>query len=447
MDTMSGGTGSGTRCGMENEDLHRLDHDDEETEEFYEQIDSIIATVPKKDMLIVQGDWNAKVGPDAYQNWAGTTGKFGIGETNDRGLRLLEFAKSHRLTLTNTLHPHKLSRNATWHSPNGQVHNQIDFILTPQCYKSSINKANTRTFPGADIGSDHDLVLATFKLKLKCKRCPRNPRIRFDLEKLKDPEIADVFQAQVGGKFAALNLMDIDVDTLANNIKEVLTTTAEQVVGKKRKRIQPWVTNEVLDLCGKRRELRKKKHSSNEARTKHQQVNREVRTKMKAAKENWIEEQCEEVEKGMEAGNSKRAYDILKTLTKTSQPRSAVIKDKDGKLLTDSEEVLKRWTEYCDSLYNYQLNPDSSILQDNPRSTDYRTTPHHQELVAATEDHHQTKDCTTREDLSRETRPQLQEPVAVDVEGQDRMDTMSGGMGSGTRHTMENEDLCRLWVS
>ncbi|XP_076443965.1 uncharacterized protein LOC143282251 [Babylonia areolata] len=223
---------------------------------------------------------------------------------------------------------------------------------------------------GADIGSDHDLVLATFKLKLKCKRCPRNPRIRFDLEKLKDPEIADVFQAQVGRKFAALNLMDIDVDTLSNNIKEVLTTTAEQVVGKKRKRIQPWVTNEVLDLCDKRRELRKKKHPSNEARTKHQQVNREVRTKMKAAKENWIEEQCEEVEKGMEAGNSKRAYSTLKTLTKTSQPRSAVIEDKDGKLLTDSEEVLKRWTEYCDGLYNYQLNPDSSILQDNPRSTD-----------------------------------------------------------------------------
>ncbi|XP_076438257.1 uncharacterized protein LOC143277357 [Babylonia areolata] len=346
------------------------DHDDEETEEFYKQIDSIIATVPKRDMLIVQGDWNAKVGPDAYQNWAGTTGKFGIGETNDRGLRLQEFAKSHRLTLANTVHPHKLSRTTTWHSPNGQVHNQIDFNLTPQRYKYSVNKANTRTFPGADIGSDHDLVLAAFELKLKCKRCPRNPHIRFDLEKLKDPEITDVFQAQVGGKFAALNLMDTDVDTLANNIKEVLTTTAEQVVGKERKRIQPWVTNEVLDLCDKRRELRGKKHSSNEARTKHQQVNREVRMKMKAAKENWIEEQCEEGEKGMEAGNSKRAYNTLKTLTKTSQPRSAVIEDKDGKLLTDSEEVLNRWTEYCDGLCNYQLNPDSSILQDNPRSTD-----------------------------------------------------------------------------
>ena len=90
----------------------------------------------------MQGDWNAKIGPDAYEQWAGTVGRFGIGETNDRGLRLLEFASTHKLTLANTLHIHNLSRRTTWHSPNG-------------------------TFPGADIGSDHDMVLATLELKLK----------------------------------------------------------------------------------------------------------------------------------------------------------------------------------------------------------------------------------------------------------------------------------------
>ena len=66
-----------------------------------------------------------------------------------------------------TLHPQKLSRTATWHAPNGQVHNQIDFILTPQCFKSSVNKVNTRSFSSADIGSDPALVLTTIKLKLK----------------------------------------------------------------------------------------------------------------------------------------------------------------------------------------------------------------------------------------------------------------------------------------
>ena len=60
----------------------------------------------------------------------------------------------------------KLSRTAIWHAPNGQVHNQIDFILTPHRFKASINKATIRSFSGADIGSDHDLVLTTIKLKL-----------------------------------------------------------------------------------------------------------------------------------------------------------------------------------------------------------------------------------------------------------------------------------------
>ena len=280
------------------------DYDDETVEKFYELLDATITKVPKKDITIVQGDWNAKIGPDAYETWAGTTGKFSARVTNDCGLRLLEFAKSHRLTLANTLHPHKPSRTTTWHSPNGLVHNQIDFILTPQRFKSSINKAKTRTFPGADVGSDHDLVMTTIKLKLLAKRTPQSPRIRFDLEKLKDPGIAEVFQAQVGGKFATLAAIDSDVNTLATNMNEILVETAEKVLGKRRKKIQPWVTNEVLDLCDRRRELRGKKHSSAEDRRRYQEAHHEVRKKMKETKEAWVEEQCCEIDRRTHTGDS-----------------------------------------------------------------------------------------------------------------------------------------------
>ena len=74
-------------------------------EQFCEQLDSIIAETLKKEILVVQCNWNAKVGPDAYQHWAGTVGRFGIEELDDRGWRLLKFAKSHRLTLASILHP------------------------------------------------------------------------------------------------------------------------------------------------------------------------------------------------------------------------------------------------------------------------------------------------------------------------------------------------------
>ena len=65
------------------------------------------------------------------------------------------------------------------------------------------NEAN-RSFPGADIGSDLDLVLSVIKLKLKTKRSTKNPRIRFDLEKLKDPKIAEVLETKVGEEFVDL---------------------------------------------------------------------------------------------------------------------------------------------------------------------------------------------------------------------------------------------------
>ena len=81
------------------------DHDDEEVETFYEELEETIKKAPKKDIVFVMGDFNAKVGPDAHANWAGTAGKYGTGETNDRGLRLLEFANSHKLTIANTLYP------------------------------------------------------------------------------------------------------------------------------------------------------------------------------------------------------------------------------------------------------------------------------------------------------------------------------------------------------
>ena len=103
---------------------------------------------------------------------------------------------------------------------------------------SSINKANTRSFPGADVGSDHDLLMTTVKLKLKSKRNPKNPRIRFDLDKLKDKEVADVFNAQVGGKFAALNLLQ-DVDTLTNEVKEIYQSAGDEILGQKRVKRNP----------------------------------------------------------------------------------------------------------------------------------------------------------------------------------------------------------------
>ena len=90
--------------------------------------------------------------------------------------------------------------------------------------------------------------------------------------------------------------------------------------------------------------------TSTEAGLKYRKVNREVKKKMKAAKKEWLEEQCKNIEKEMMSGNSKEAYNTLKALTKTQQHKSAVIEDSSGNILTESTAVLNRWTEYFSDL-------------------------------------------------------------------------------------------------
>ena len=113
---------------------------------------------------------------------------------------LLEFATFNDLVLANTFGHHKASRRWTWHSPNGQHHNQIDYILVRKRFRSGVNIARTRSFPGADIGSDHDLLMMTFRLRLKKISEPKHTRLKFDLEKVKDSNVLETFQVMIGEK-------------------------------------------------------------------------------------------------------------------------------------------------------------------------------------------------------------------------------------------------------
>ena len=325
------------------------DYDDSEVEDFYGQLQEVIEETPKKDNLIVLGDWNAKVGKDAQNNWQDTCGPFCNTETNERGHRLLEFAMYNELMLANTFGPHKTSRRWTWHSPDGKHHNQIDYILVKRRFHTGVNIARTRSFPGADIGSDHDLLMTSFHIRLKRISKPKPTRIKFDIEKLKDPDVAEAFKAMIGGKFAPLIILDdkyTDVNLLTNTFYKIVTDTAHEILGKHRRTKKPWVTTDILDLCDKRRELKRRKCDP-EGAAKYREVNKKIKQDMRRAKDNWIAEQCCEIEDSLSKNNSKKAYQIVKDLTSVKKGITTTIQDKSGKCLTEEQQILNRWTEHC----------------------------------------------------------------------------------------------------
>ena len=102
------------------------DYDDNKIEEFCDQLQNVIDQTLKKGILVVQGDWNAKVDQDACGNWQGICGPFCNDDTDERGLGHLKFARFNDLVLANNFGHHKVCRRWTWHGPNGQRYNQIE---------------------------------------------------------------------------------------------------------------------------------------------------------------------------------------------------------------------------------------------------------------------------------------------------------------------------------
>ena len=96
--------------------------------------------------------------------------------------------------------------------------------------QSGVNSDRTRSFPGADTGSDHVLLMMTFRLRLKKISKPKHTRLKFDLEKLKDPNVLETFQAMIGGKFAPLiiiNVEDADMDLIITTFNTVVTANSQ----------------------------------------------------------------------------------------------------------------------------------------------------------------------------------------------------------------------------
>ena len=106
-----------------------------EVEQFYEDLQDLRELTPKKYVLFIIGDWNAKVGS---QETPGVTGKLGLGIRNEAGQRLIEFCQENALVTATTLLQQHKTRLYTWTTPDGQHRNQTDYILCCRRWKSSM---------------------------------------------------------------------------------------------------------------------------------------------------------------------------------------------------------------------------------------------------------------------------------------------------------------------
>ena len=113
-----------------------------EVERFYEDLQDLLELTPKKGVLFILGDWNAKVGSEETP---GVTGKFDLGVRNEAGQRLIEFCLENALVITNTFFQQHKRRLYAWTSPDDQYQNQIDYILCSPTWRTTVSKNKTRS--------------------------------------------------------------------------------------------------------------------------------------------------------------------------------------------------------------------------------------------------------------------------------------------------------------
>ena len=214
----------------------------------YEDLQDLLELTPPKDVFFIIGDWNAKVGS---QETPGVTGKFGLGIWNESGQRLIEFFQENALVIANTLFQQHKRRLYIWTSPDGQHWNQIDYILCSQRWRSSIQSAQTR--PETDCSSDHELLTAKFRLKLKKVGRTTWP-FRYDLN-----QIPNEYTAKVRNRFKGLDLIDRVPDGLWMEVCDIVQETGSKTIPKKKKcKEAKWLSEEALQIAVKRRDVKSK---------------------------------------------------------------------------------------------------------------------------------------------------------------------------------------------
>ena len=148
--------------------------------------------------------------------------------------------------------PYHKRRLYTWASPDSQHQNQTDYILCSQRWRSSTQSAKTR--PGADCGSDHELLIAKFRLKLKkVGKTPTRP-FRYDLNL-----IPYDYTVEVRNRFKGLDLIDRVPDELWMEVRDIVQETGIKTIPMEKKcKKAKWLSGEALQIAVKRREAKNK---------------------------------------------------------------------------------------------------------------------------------------------------------------------------------------------
>lgn len=349
----------------------------EEKDNFYENLNTVISECREGDINILMGDLNAKVGDD-NTGYEQTMGKHGLGIINDNGHRLVEFCTDRNLLIGGTLFPHKNCHKTTWTSPDGNHKNQIDHICFNRKWRRSVE--DVRNKRGADISSDHYLVVAEIKLKIANLRNKyQATQKKFNINKLSLPRVRNRFQEELKYKHERNTYSDTDtIDVKWGMIKDIYKSTSENVLGFKHKHRKEWISETTWELIEKRKQIHNQKLVASDTTQKerltneYRDLNKQVKRSARRDKRTWINNLAKQAETAAVSHDTRTLYSISRKLSTRKPTTNNPILDEHKKLQSSVTAQVKVWENHFKHILDNNHTEETDDLNPWPRITPAR---------------------------------------------------------------------------
>ena len=336
-----------------------------EKEEYYRSLSDVVGRVSTADKLVILGDFNARVGSD-HELYGPALGKFGKGSCNSNGELLLNFCTQFGLVVTNTYFNQPDRNYFTWNHPRFKKSYLLDYVLTRNEHIS--DKLNTKAMRGSECATDHYIVISSlrFRLTMRSRRAPQAPK-RFDVKKLKSEDVKDEFNAKLLTKIPELRQTHL-VEEKWSKMKDVLQKTCTDVLGHLKRRNEDWF-DEYYDEIEPLLEEKRKCHQRPLNRVTRQttedfrKAKAATQRKTRQLKNRWWTKKVKSFQSMTNRNDTKGFYDGLKKIYGHRANVVTAIKNKEGELISEKEDIVARRKEHFQELLNLDTEIDDTVLE------------------------------------------------------------------------------------
>ena len=340
-----------------------------EKDKFYNDLQETYDDMNCTENTIIMGDLNGHVGTnrDGIEN---VIGAHSIGDTNEEGRRVIDFCVRNSLTIMNTCFKHRESHKWTWYrwddrQKRYRSKTMIDLVLASK--RKAIN--DVKAIPSVSMDGDHRMVVIKMKID-KPKKTKTEKKKRFMVENLNNSEVRESYKGKLTDNFNENKDRSNNIEHEWEKFREAVTKAAEESIGVKytggtKKKCTPWWNEDVKEAVKKK--MRKfrlfMKHRTAESREAYIEARDQAENiKREAKRKTWVE-----LGDKLEAdygGGRKILYSLAKRMRNGDKEETKTIKDKDGNLLLEKEEIEDRWREYFKELLNVTDTDIDNLIEE-----------------------------------------------------------------------------------